>query len=61
MGKYYRAYSQKIDGVSDVSVNNGKKKAKISYDSSLASGDVFNKKLEPLGTLLCRRVRIRSV
>jgi len=43
---------KKIDGVSDVSVNNGTEKAKISYDERLASHDVFNKKLEPLGYVL---------
>jgi Cu2+-exporting ATPase/Cu+-exporting ATPase len=39
----------KIDGVSDISVNNGTENAKISFDTSKTNPDIFNKKLEPLG------------
>jgi len=38
-----------MEGVSDISVNNGTEKAKISYDENVTSHDAFNKKLEPLG------------
>lgn len=40
---------KKIEGVSDISVNNGTEKAKISYDESKISHQDFNTKLEPLG------------
>ncbi len=40
---------RKMEGVSDISVNNGTEKAKISYDEDVTSHDAFNKKLEPLG------------
>lgn len=40
---------KKIDGVSDVSVNNGTENAKISFDESKTNPESFNKKLEPLG------------
>ncbi|MBP6881123.1 MAG: cadmium-translocating P-type ATPase [Candidatus Pacebacteria bacterium] len=40
---------RKMEGVSDISVNNGTEKAKISYDENVTSHDAFNKKLEPLG------------
>lgn len=40
---------KKIEGVSDISVNNATEKAKISYNQNLASYETFNKKLEPLG------------
>ena len=43
---------KKIEGVSDISVNNGTEKAKISYDDSKVSHQVFNSKLEPLGYIL---------
>ncbi len=42
----------KIEGVSDISVNNGTEKAKISYSENKTSLDDFNKKLKPLGYLL---------
>ncbi len=40
---------KKIDGVEDVSVNNGTENAKIVFDSSKTNTESFNKKLEPLG------------
>lgn len=40
---------KKIDGVKDVSVNNGTENAKISFDTTKTNPGVFNKKLEPLG------------
>src|ERR1035437_4554406 len=40
---------KKIDGVEDISVNNGTENAKISFDESKTNPDDFNKKLEPLG------------
>lgn len=40
---------KKIDGVEDISVNNGTENAKIVFDSSKTSAESFNKKLEPLG------------
>ncbi len=40
---------KKIDGVVDVSVNNGTENAKISFDPNKASPEIFNTKLEPLG------------
>lgn len=40
---------KKIDGVENISVNNGTENAKISFDESKTSPDSFNKKLEPLG------------
>ncbi|MCE9517695.1 heavy metal translocating P-type ATPase [Candidatus Nomurabacteria bacterium] len=40
---------KKIDGVEDISVNNGTENAKISFDPSKTSPESFNKKLEPLG------------
>src|SRR3989344_4373641 len=43
---------KKIDGVEEISVNNGTENAKISFDESKTSPDIFNKKLEPLGDYL---------
>lgn len=43
---------KKIDGVEDISVNNGTEKAKISYDESKTSLDSFNQKLGSLGYTL---------
>ena len=43
---------KKIDGVEDISVNNGTEKAKISYDESKTSLDSFNQKLDLLGYTL---------
>jgi len=40
---------KKIDGVEEVSVNNGTENAKISFDESKTDAQAFNKKLEPLG------------
>lgn len=40
---------KKIDGVKDVSVNNGTENAKISFDENKTNPEIFNKKLEPLG------------
>ncbi len=40
---------KKIDGVENISVNNGTENAKISFDASRTSPDIFNKKLEPIG------------
>src|SRR3989344_8504636 len=40
---------KKIDGVKDISVNNGTENAKILYDADKTSPEDFNKKLEPLG------------
>jgi len=40
---------KKIDGVEDISVNNGTENAKISFDESKTNPESFNKKLEPLG------------
>ncbi|MEK9182478.1 MAG: cation transporter, partial [Patescibacteria group bacterium] len=40
---------KKIDGVENISVNNGTENAKISFDENKTSPDIFNKKLEPLG------------
>ncbi|MEK7105794.1 MAG: heavy metal translocating P-type ATPase, partial [Patescibacteria group bacterium] len=40
---------KKIDGVEDISVNNGTESAKISFDSSKTNPNDFNEKLEPLG------------
>lgn len=40
---------KKIDGVEDISVNNGTENAKISFDESKTNPEQFNKKLEPLG------------
>lgn len=40
---------KKIEGVEDISVNNGTENAKITFDSSKTNPDFFNKKLEPLG------------
>lgn len=45
---------KKIDGVKEVSVNNGSEKAKIAFDESKVNQDLFNKKLEPLGYSLVR-------
>ncbi|MFA5841230.1 MAG: heavy metal translocating P-type ATPase [Candidatus Paceibacterota bacterium] len=43
---------KKIDGVEDISVNNGTENAKISFDESKTNHEQFNKKLEPLGYTL---------
>jgi Cu2+-exporting ATPase/Cu+-exporting ATPase len=40
---------KKIDGVENISVNNGTENAKISFDETKATAKDFNKKLEPLG------------
>ncbi|MDP2789149.1 MAG: heavy metal translocating P-type ATPase [bacterium] len=40
---------RKIDGVEEISVNNGTENAKISFDASKTNPESFNKKLEPLG------------
>src|SRR3989338_4226144 len=40
---------QKIDGVEEISVNNGTENAKISFDQNKTNPEDFNKKLEPLG------------
>lgn len=43
---------KKIDGVEDISVNNGTENAKISFDEGKTNPEFFNQKLEPLGYLL---------
>lgn len=40
---------KKIEGVTEVSVNNGTENAKISFDEAKTNIEDFNKKLEPLG------------
>ncbi|OGI63428.1 hypothetical protein A2818_00685 [Candidatus Nomurabacteria bacterium RIFCSPHIGHO2_01_FULL_40_12] len=40
---------KKIDGVEDISVNNGTENAKISFDENKTNPEQFNKKLEPFG------------
>ncbi|MFA5933757.1 MAG: heavy metal translocating P-type ATPase [Candidatus Paceibacterota bacterium] len=40
---------KKIDGVEEISVNNGTENAKISFDETKTNPDIFNKKLEPIG------------
>ena len=40
---------KKIDGVENISVNNGTENAQISFDESKTNFTQFNKKLEPLG------------
>ncbi len=40
---------KKIDGVDEISVNNGTENAKISFDETKTNPESFNKKLEPLG------------
>ena len=40
---------KKIDGVLNVSVNNGTENAKISFDENKTSPHIFNEKLKPLG------------
>ena len=40
---------KKIDGVENISVNNGTENAKITFDETRASPESFNKILEPLG------------
>src|SRR3989344_5482245 len=40
---------KKIDGVEEISVNNGTENAKISFDQNKTNPEDFNKKLEPLG------------
>ncbi len=40
---------RKIEGVEDISVNNGTENAKISFDAHTTSPHNFNEKLEPLG------------
>lgn len=39
----------KIDGVENISVNNGTENAKISFNTEKTSPEIFNQKLEPLG------------
>jgi P-type Cu+ transporter len=43
---------KKIEGVSDIYVNNGTEQAKISFDDTKTNPERFNKKLEPLGYAL---------
>lgn len=43
---------KKIDGIEDISVNNGTEKAKISFDEEKTNLDHFNEKLQPLGYTL---------
>ena len=43
---------KKIEGVEDISVNNGTEKAKITFDAGKTSHDVMNEKLKPLGYTL---------
>ena len=40
---------KKIDGVENISVNNGTENAKISFNTEKTSFEMFNQKLEPLG------------
>jgi Cu2+-exporting ATPase/Cu+-exporting ATPase len=40
---------KKIDGVQEISVNNGTENAKISFNENKTNPEQFNKKLEPLG------------
>jgi Cu+-exporting ATPase len=40
---------KKMDGVENISVNNGTENAKISFDENKTNPQDFNKKLEPLG------------
>src|SRR3989344_5871780 len=40
---------RKIDGVENISVNNGTENAKISFNTEKTSHEIFNQKLEPLG------------
>ena len=40
---------KKIDGVENISVNNGTENAKISFSTEKTSPEMFNQKLEPLG------------
>ncbi len=40
---------KKVDGVEEISVNNGTENAKISFDETKTNPESFNKKLEPLG------------
>jgi len=40
---------KKIDGVENISVNNGTENAKISFNTEKTSFEIFNQKLEPLG------------
>ena len=40
---------KKVEGVQEISVNNGTENAKISFDGSKTNPHHFNKKLEPLG------------
>jgi len=48
---------KKIEGVENISVNNGTENARISFDANKTSPESFNKKLEPLGySLLVRDV-----
>lgn len=43
---------KKIEGVEDISVNNGTEKAKVSFDDAKTSHHAFNQKLQPLGYTL---------
>ena len=40
---------KKIDGVEDITVNNGTENAKISFNETTTNPELFNQKLEPLG------------
>lgn len=43
---------KKIEGVEDISVNNGTEKAKVTFDTEKTSHHIFNQKLKPLGYTL---------
>lgn len=43
---------KKIEGVEDISVNNGTERAKVIFDTDKTSHHVFNQKLKPLGYTL---------
>lgn len=43
---------KKIEGVTDISVNNGTEKAKVTFDTDKTSHHAFNQKLKPLGYTL---------
>lgn len=43
---------KKIEGVEDISVNNGTEKAKVTFDTDKTSHHAFNQKLKPLGYTL---------
>lgn len=43
---------KKIDGIEDISVNNGTEKAKVTFDTAKTSHHALNEKLKPLGYTL---------